>query len=40
MSRDRQRKLGIKPMGRMLQGKRWVEPQYMGLGPVPAVRKD
>lgn len=40
MSREKAKELGIKPMGRMLS---WanggVDPQYMGLGPVPAVRK-
>jgi acetyl-CoA C-acetyltransferase len=40
MSRDKANELGIKPMGKMLS---WanggVDPQYMGLGPVPAVRK-
>ena len=40
MSRDKARELGIKPMGRMVS---WanggVDPQYMGLGPIPAIRK-
>jgi acetyl-CoA C-acetyltransferase len=40
MSRDKALELGIKPWGKMLS---WanggVDPAYMGLGPVPAVRK-
>ncbi|MCX5806932.1 MAG: acetyl-CoA C-acetyltransferase [Proteobacteria bacterium] len=40
MSRDKANALGIKPMGKMLS---WanggVDPQFMGLGPIPAVRK-
>jgi acetyl-CoA C-acetyltransferase len=40
MSRDKAKELGIKPMGRIVS---WaaggVDPQYMGLGPVPAVKK-
>jgi len=40
MSRDKANELGIKPLGKMLS---WanggVDPAYMGLGPVPAVRK-
>src|SRR5512137_577417 len=40
MSRDKANELGLKPMGRMLS---WanggVDPAYMGLGPIPAVRK-
>jgi acetyl-CoA C-acetyltransferase len=40
MSRDKAKELGIKPMGKMIS---WanggVDPAYMGLGPVPAIRK-
>lgn len=40
MSRDKANELGIKPLGKMLS---WanggVDPAYMGLGPIPAVRK-
>jgi len=40
MSRDKAKELGIKPMGKMIA---WanggVDPAYMGLGPVPAIRK-
>jgi acetyl-CoA C-acetyltransferase len=40
MSRDKANELGIKPMGKLLS---WanggVDPQFMGLGPIPAVRK-
>ncbi len=40
MSREKANALGIKPMGKMIS---WanggVDPQYMGLGPIPAVRK-
>jgi acetyl-CoA C-acetyltransferase len=40
MSRDKANELGIKPLGKMLS---WanggVDPAYMGLGPIPAIRK-
>ncbi|OPX98089.1 MAG: Acetyl-CoA acetyltransferase [Syntrophorhabdus sp. PtaB.Bin006] len=40
MSREKANELGIKPMGKLVS---WanggVDPQYMGLGPIPAVRK-
>lgn len=40
MSRDKANELGIKPLGKMIS---WanggVDPQYMGLGPIPAIRK-
>ncbi|MCX8021649.1 MAG: acetyl-CoA C-acetyltransferase [Syntrophorhabdaceae bacterium] len=40
MSREKAKELGIKPLARMLS---WanggVDPQYMGLGPIPAIRK-
>jgi acetyl-CoA C-acetyltransferase len=40
MSREKANELGIKPLGKMLS---WanggVDPAYMGLGPVPAIRK-
>jgi acetyl-CoA C-acetyltransferase len=40
MSREKANELGLKPMGRMLS---WanggVDPQFMGLGPIPAIRK-
>ncbi|OPY64515.1 MAG: Acetyl-CoA acetyltransferase [Syntrophorhabdus sp. PtaU1.Bin050] len=40
MSREKANELGIKPMGKLIS---WanggVDPQYMGLGPIPAVRK-
>jgi acetyl-CoA C-acetyltransferase len=40
MSREKAKELGIKPMGRIVA---WanggVDPAYMGLGPVPAIKK-
>jgi len=40
MSREKANELGIKPLGKMIS---WanggVDPAYMGLGPVPAIRK-
>jgi len=40
MSREKAKELGIKPLGKMLS---WanggVDPAYMGLGPIPAIRK-
>jgi acetyl-CoA C-acetyltransferase len=40
MSRDKANEFGIKPLGKMLS---WanggVDPAYMGLGPIPAIRK-
>jgi acetyl-CoA C-acetyltransferase len=40
MSRDKAKSLGIKPMGRIVSyAAGGVDPQYMGLGPVPAVKK-
>lgn len=40
MSRDKANELGIKPMGKVIS---WanggVDPAYMGLGPIPAIRK-
>jgi len=40
MSREKAKELGIKPMGRIIS---WanggVDPAYMGLGPIPAIRK-
>jgi acetyl-CoA C-acetyltransferase len=40
MSRDKANELGIKPLGKMLS---WasggVDPAFMGLGPIPAIRK-
>ena len=40
MSREKANELGIKPLGKMLS---WanggVDPAYMGLGPIPAIRK-
>lgn len=40
MSRDKAKELGIKPMGKIVSyAAGGVDPQYMGLGPVPAVKK-
>jgi acetyl-CoA C-acetyltransferase len=40
MSRDKAKALGIKPLGRIVSyAAGGVDPQYMGLGPVPAVKK-
>ncbi len=40
MSRDKAKALGIKPMGKIVSfAAGGVDPQYMGLGPVPAVKK-
>ncbi len=40
MSREKANELGLKPMGKLLS---WanggVDPQFMGLGPIPAIRK-
>lgn len=40
MSREKAKELGIKPMGKMIA---WasggVDPAYMGLGPIPAIKK-
>jgi len=40
MSREKANELGVKPLGKMLS---WanggVDPAYMGLGPIPAIRK-
>jgi len=40
MSREKANELGIKPLGKMIS---WanggVDPAYMGLGPIPAIRK-
>jgi acetyl-CoA C-acetyltransferase len=40
MSRDKANELGIKPMGKIIS---WanggLDPAYMGLGPIPAIRK-
>jgi acetyl-CoA C-acetyltransferase len=40
MTRDKAKELSIKPMGRIIS---WanggVDPAYMGLGPIPAIRK-
>jgi len=40
MSREKANELGIKPMGKLIS---WanggVDPQFMGLGPIPAIRK-
>jgi len=40
MTRDKAKELGIKPMGRLVS---WanggLDPAYMGLGPIPAIRK-
>ena len=40
MSRDKANQLGIKPMGKIVAyAAGGVDPAYMGLGPVPAIRK-
>lgn len=40
MSREKAKELGIKPMGKIVSyAAGGVDPQYMGLGPVPAVKK-
>lgn len=40
MSRDKAKELGIKPMGKVVSyASGGVDPAYMGLGPVPAVKK-
>jgi acetyl-CoA C-acetyltransferase len=40
MSRDKAKELGIKPMGKIVSyAAGGVDPAYMGLGPVPAVKK-
>jgi acetyl-CoA C-acetyltransferase len=40
MSREKSKELGIKPMGRIVShAGGGVDPAYMGLGPVPAVKK-
>ena len=40
MSREKAKELGIKPMGRIVSyASGGVDPAYMGLGPVPAVKK-
>jgi acetyl-CoA C-acetyltransferase len=40
MSREKAKELGIKPMGKIVSyAGGGVDPQYMGLGPVPAVKK-
>jgi acetyl-CoA C-acetyltransferase len=40
MSRDKAKELGIKPLGKIVSyAAGGVDPQYMGLGPVPAVKK-
>jgi acetyl-CoA C-acetyltransferase len=40
MSREKANELGIKPLGKMLTwANAGVDPAYMGLGPVPAIRK-
>jgi acetyl-CoA C-acetyltransferase len=40
MSRDKAKELGIKPLGKIVSyAGGGVDPQYMGLGPVPAVKK-
>jgi len=40
MTREKAQELGIKPMGRLIS---WanggLDPAYMGLGPIPAIRK-
>jgi 3-oxoadipyl-CoA thiolase len=39
-SRERARALGLRPLGRVVAGaSAGVHPDYMGLGPIPAVRK-
>jgi acetyl-CoA C-acetyltransferase len=40
MSRDKAKELGLKPMARIVSyASGGVDPAYMGLGPVPAVKK-
>ena len=40
MSREKSKELGIKPMGKIVSyAAGGVDPAYMGLGPVPAVKK-
>jgi acetyl-CoA C-acetyltransferase len=40
MSRDKAKELGLKPMARLVSyAAGGVDPAYMGLGPVPAVKK-
>ena len=40
MSREKAKELGIKPMGKVVSfASGGVDPAYMGLGPVPAVKK-
>jgi acetyl-CoA C-acetyltransferase len=40
MSRDKAKELGIKPMAKIVSyAAGGVDPQYMGLGPIPAVKK-
>jgi acetyl-CoA C-acetyltransferase len=40
MSREKSKELGIKPMGRIVShAAGGVDPAYMGLGPIPAVKK-
>ena len=40
MSREKANQLGIKPMGKLIAyAAGGVDPAYMGLGPIPAIRK-
>ena len=40
MSREKSKELGIKPMGKVISyAAGGVDPAYMGLGPIPAVKK-
>ena len=40
MSRDKANQLGIKPMGKIIAyAGGGVDPAFMGLGPIPAIRK-
>jgi acetyl-CoA C-acetyltransferase len=40
MTADKAKELGIKPMGKIIAyAAGGVDPQYMGLGPIPAIRK-
>jgi acetyl-CoA C-acetyltransferase len=40
MSRDKANQLGIKPMGKIISyASGGVDPAYMGLGPIPSIRK-
>lgn len=40
MTSDKAKELGIKPMGKMISyAAGGVDPAYMGLGPIPAIRK-